>query len=198
MEGKKIISVLDMGQGYSIIKFDDGTFAFAHIIEPELQAEELEELIGGDKPADKKDSKKEDKKDSKKGKKEEPEESSMDWEDLKGMDYDELAKLCKENGLTTKAKDFDEDEDDEVEDFRKAIAEECGIEVPEADDPDDAKDDSYTYEDLEKMDFDELKDVVEEEDLEIDVDDFEEDDEDKLRKKIAKELEIDVPNKKKK
>ena len=45
MEGKTIQKTLDMGQGYTLIKFDDGTLALAHIIEPELQADEFEEFF---------------------------------------------------------------------------------------------------------------------------------------------------------
>lgn len=209
MEGKTIEKTLDMGQGYTLLKFDDGTFALAHIIEPEIQAEELEELLG-EKKETKKETKKEDPKKS--DKKEEPkkddkkkkdDDDSMSYKDLQDMDYDELAKLCKENGLSTKAKDYDEDEETEVEDFRKAIAEECGIEVPDDDDDDKGKggkdkdDDTYTWDDLKAMDYDELKDVIEEEDLKIDIDDYEEDDEAKLRKDVAKSLGIEVPVKKK-
>ena len=207
MEGKTIQKTLDMGQGYTLIKFDDGTLALAHIIEPELQGEEFEEFFEEKeepkketkKEEPKKETKKEDKKESKKD-----DDDSMSYKDLQDMDYDELAKLCKENGLSTKAKDYDEDEETEVEDFRMAIAEECGIEVPEDDDDKksnkkgDDDDDTYTWDDLKAMDFDELKDVVEEEDLKIDVDDYEEEDESKFRKDIAKALGIEVPVAKKK
>lgn len=211
MEGKTIKSTLDMGQGYTLLGFEDGTAALVHVIEPELAMDELKEFIGEDAPVKKgkeekpakkeeKPAKKEEKSDKKdkggKAKKEEPKEESLDWAGLVAMDYDELKGLCSENDLSTDPTDFDEDEDDEVEDFRKAIAKECDIEVE-----DETKDDDYTWDDLKAMDFDELKDVVEEDDLSTDVDDFdesEEGDEDKLRRAIAKELGIEAPAKKKK
>ena len=187
MEGKTIESTLDMGQGYTLLKFNDGTYALVHVIEPELKAEELEEFIGAVtvKDTDKKEKK------EKKSKKEEKDSDALDWDGLEKMDHAELTDLCKENELDTDPDDFEDDEDD-LPKFREAIAKECGIDVPEK-----ASDDDYTWEDLKGMDFDELKDLVEEEDLKTDVDDYDEDDEDKLRRAIAKELDIEAPAKKK-
>ena len=46
------------------------------------------------------------------------------------------------------------------------------------------------------MDFEELEDVCDDKDLETDPDDYEEDDIEKLRKAIAKELGLKLPAKK--
>ena len=46
------------------------------------------------------------------------------------------------------------------------------------------------------MDFEELEDVCDDKDLETDPDDFDEDDIEKLRKAIAKELGLKLPAKK--
>ena len=46
-----------------------------------------------------------------------------------------------------------------------------------------------------EMDFDDLEDLVDDEDLEVDVDDYE-DDEEGLRKAIAKKLGITLPKSK--
>ena len=47
------------------------------------------------------------------------------------------------------------------------------------------------------MDFEELEDVCDDKNLETDPDDYDEGDEDKLRKAIAKELGISLPKAKK-
>ena len=46
------------------------------------------------------------------------------------------------------------------------------------------------------MDFEELEDVCDDKDLDTDPDDFDEEDIEKLRKAIAKELDIKLPAKK--
>lgn len=60
----------------------------------------------------------------------------------------------------------------------------------------------YSWDDLKDMDYDELSELVDDEELEdIDVEDYDEDDDDeveKLRVAIAKELDIEVPKKGKK
>ena len=55
-----------------------------------------------------------------------------------------------------------------------------------------------TGEDLAGMDFEELEDVCDDNDLDTDPDDYEEDDVEKFRKAIAKELGITLPKGKKK
>lgn len=72
----------------------------------------------------------------------------------------------------------------------------------EPEDDDDEDEDEYTWDDIKDMDYDELSELVDDEELEdIDVEDYDEDDEDeveKLRVAIAKELDIEVPKKGKK
>lgn len=53
-----------------------------------------------------------------------------------------------------------------------------------------------TGEELAEMDFEELEDVCDDKDLETDPDDYDEDDIEKLRKAIAKELGLKLPAKK--
>lgn len=71
----------------------------------------------------------------------------------------------------------------------------------DADDEDDEdeeeEEEELTGEDLAEMDFEELEDVCDDKDLETDPDDFEEDDIEKLRKAIAKELGLKLPAAKK-
>lgn len=68
------------------------------------------------------------------------------------------------------------------------------------DDDDDSEEEEeeeeLTGEELAEMDFEELEDVCDDKDLETDPDDYEEDDIEKLRKAIAKELGLKLPAKK--
>ena len=56
---------------------------------------------------------------------------------------------------------------------------------------------SEEEEEEEEEDFEELEDIVDDKDLEVDPDDYEEEDIEKLRKAIAKELGITLPKKEK-
>lgn len=76
----------------------------------------------------------------------------------------------------------EEDEDEEEEE--------------ESDDDEDEEEEELTGEALAEMDFEELEDVCDDKDLDTDPDDFDEEDIEKLRKAIAKELGIKLPAKK--
>ena len=89
----------------------------------------------------------------------------------------------------------DEDEDDSDEDDDDSDEDED--EDDEEGDDEDEDDEELTGEDLAEMDFEELEDVCDDKDLETDPDDFEEDDIEKLRKAIAKELGLKLPAAKK-
>lgn len=193
MEGKKITKILDIGGQYRALLLDDEEVAIVKMVVDDLSLEELSEFLPG-KP-DKKESKpKESKKETKK--EPEPDDDPYTWEDLVDMDYDDLEELCDENELDVDPADY---EDDEVDDFRKAIAKEIEIEVPEDEDSEEEEqeeesdDDEYTWDDLEEMDFEELQDFCDENELELDLDDFTEEEEDKLRREIAKEVGIEPP-----
>lgn len=73
-------------------------------------------------------------------------------------------------------------------------------EEEESDDDDDSEEEEeeeeLTGEELAEMDFEELEDVCDDKDLETDPDDYDEDDVEKLRKAIAKELGLKLPAKK--
>ena len=81
----------------------------------------------------------------------------------------------------------EEDEDEEEEE-----------ESEDDEDEDDSEEDEedLTGEALAEMDFEELEDVCDDKDLDTDPDDFDEEDIEKLRKAIAKELGIKLPAKK--
>lgn len=86
----------------------------------------------------------------------------------------------------------DEDEDDEDEDSDEDDESEDG-EEDEDDDEDEEEDDEVTPEDLAGMDFEALEDLCDDKELETDPDEFDEEDVEKLRKAVAKELGITLP-----
>ena len=65
----------------------------------------------------------------------------------------------------------------------------------EEEEEEEEEEDDITGESLAEMDFDELEDLCDDKDLETDPDDFEEEDVEKLRKAIAKEMGITLPKK---
>lgn len=86
--------------------------------------------------------------------------------------------------------DSDEDEDDEDSDDEED-EDEDGDEDEEEEDEED--DDEVTPEDLAGMDFEALEDLCDDKELETDPDEFDEEDVEKLRKAVAKELNITLP-----
>ena len=84
----------------------------------------------------------------------------------------------------------EEDEDDESEDDEE---DEDSDEDDEDSDEDEDEDDEVTPEDLAGMDFEALEDLCDDKELETDPDEFDEEDVEKLRKAVAKELGITLP-----
>lgn len=78
--------------------------------------------------------------------------------------------------------DEDEDEDEDSDDDEDEDSEE-----------DEDEDDEVTPEDLAGMDFEALEDLCDDKELETDPDEFDEEDVEKLRKAVAKELNITLP-----
>lgn len=91
---------------------------------------------------------------------------------------------------------------EEVEDLFGSESDDEEEEEEESDDDDDDSEEEeeeegeLTGEELAEMDFEELEDVCDDKDLETDPDDYDEDDIEKLRKAIAKELGLKLPAKK--
>ena len=63
-------------------------------------------------------------------------------------------------------------------------------------DDEEEEEEELTGEELAEMDFEELEDVCDDKDIETDPDDYDEDEVEKLRKAIAKELGLKLPAKK--
>ena len=90
--------------------------------------------------------------------------------------------------------DDEDDSDDEEEDEDDSDDEESDDDdevIPEDEESDD--DDEVTPEDLAEMDFEALEDLCDDKELETDPDEFDEEDVEKLRKAVAKELGIALP-----
>lgn len=85
----------------------------------------------------------------------------------------------------------DEDSDDDDEDSEEN--EDDSDDEDEDDDEDEEEDDEVTPEDLAGMDFEALEDLCDDKELETDPDEFDEEDVEKLRKAVAKELNITLP-----
>ena len=199
MEGKKITKVLELGNSYAALMLDDEEVAVVKVVTPDFPLDELVDFVGAKTETTAKEEKKEEKKAEP-----EPEGEDYTFADLQEMNRKKLTKFCDENNLATDPDDFEKDEDEE---FREAIAKECDIEIPEKAEPETGNDkkndpgkadDDYTWKDLKKMDFDELKELCDENDMNTDPGDFDEDEEDDFRRAIAKEAGIEAPKKKKK
>jgi hypothetical protein len=125
-------------------------------------------------------------------------------------DGEKVLLVKKDLDLEALAEALADDEDPEEEEapkkgkkeeVKKETKKPAKKEEPEEEDEDDDEDE-YTWEDIKDMDYEELSELVDDEELEdIDVEDYDEDDDDeveKLRVAIAKELDIEVPKKGKK
>ena len=90
--------------------------------------------------------------------------------------------------------DEDEDEEDSDDDDEDSEEDEDDDDSDDEDeDEDEEEDDEVTPEDLAGMDFEALEDLCDDKELETDPDEFDEEDVEKLRKAVAKELNITLP-----
>lgn len=121
--------------------------------------------------------------------------SAEEAEDLFGSESDDEEEEEEESD-----DDDDDDDDDSEEEEEEEESDDDDEEDEEGDDGDDSEEEEeeeeLTGEELAEMDFEELEDVCDDKDLETDPDDYDEDDVEKLRKAIAKELGLKLPAKK--
>lgn len=89
--------------------------------------------------------------------------------------------------------DSDEDDEDSDEEDEDDESEDGEEDEDEDNDEDEEEDDEVTPEDLAGMDFEALEDLCDDKELETDPDEFDEEDVEKLRKAVAKELGITLP-----
>ena len=90
------------------------------------------------------------------------------------------------------AEESDDDDSDEDEDEEEGEDDEEEDE-DDSDNEESDDDDEVTPEDLAEMDFEALEDLCDDKELETDPDEFDEEDVEKLRKAVAKELGIALP-----
>ena len=110
---------------------------------------------------------------------------------------DELEKLV---AAVSPAEDDEEDDEEDEEDEEEEDEEDEEDEEEEDDEEDEEEDEEAAApspEELAGMDFEELEDVCDDHSLDVDPDDYEEEDIEKFRKAIAKELGITLPKAKK-
>ena len=110
---------------------------------------------------------------------------------------DELEKFVAAVSPAEEEEDEDEDEDEEDDDEEEEEDDEEEEEDEEDDDEEDEEAAAPSPEELAGMDFEELEDVCDDHSLGVDPDDYEEEDIEKFRKAIAKELGITLPKAKK-
>lgn len=118
--------------------------------------------------------------------------SAEDAEDVFGGEAEESEDEDEdeEEGDDDDSDDEDEDDsdDDEEDDSEDSDEDEDDSDYEESDD-----EDEVTPEDLAEMDFEALEDLCDDKELETDPDEFDEEDVEKLRKAVAKELGIALP-----
>lgn len=91
------------------------------------------------------------------------------------------------------SEDSDDDDDDEDSEEDEDDDDSDDEDEDEDDDEDEEEEDEVTPEDLAGMDFEALEDLCDDKELETDPDEFDEEDVEKLRKAVAKELNITLP-----
>lgn len=99
-------------------------------------------------------------------------------------------------GESEDSDDEDEDEEDEEDsddDDEDSEEDEDDDDSDDEDEDEDDDEDEVTPEDLAGMDFEALEDLCDDKELETDPDEFDEEDVEKLRKAVAKELNITLP-----
>lgn len=138
------------------------------------------------------------------------EEESVSIEDMKdaliesGVTKKALKKMSDEeieeayNDIETEDDDEEEEEEEaDDDDDEEEDSEESDDEDDEDSDEDEDDDEEVTPEALSEMDYEELEDLCDDKELDTDPDDFEEDQIEKFRSAVAKELGIKLPKAKK-
>ena len=143
------------------------------------------------------------------------EEEEEEAEEEESVSLDEMKDALIESGVTKKAlkkmsdeeieeayndletEDEDEEEADDDEEEEDEDSEESDDEDSEDSDEDEDDDEEVTPEALSEMDYEELEDLCDDKELDTDPDDFEEDQIEKFRSAVAKELGIKLPKAKK-
>lgn len=89
--------------------------------------------------------------------------------------------------------DSDDEDEDDSDDDEEDDSEDSDEDEDDSDDEESDDEDEVTPKDLAEMDFEALEDLCDDKELETDPDEFDEEDVEKLRKAVAKELGIALP-----
>ena len=119
--------------------------------------------------------------------------SAEDAEDIFGGEAEDSEDEEEDEDEDESDDEDSDDEEDEDEDEEDEDEEDEDEEDEDEEDEDSDEDDGVTPEDLAGMDFEALEDLCDDKELETDPDEFDEEDVEKLRKAVAKELGITLP-----
>lgn len=119
--------------------------------------------------------------------------SAEDAEEIFGGESEDSDDEDEDDEDEDSDEDSDEDDEDSDEEDEDDESEDGEEDEDEDDDEDEEEDDEVTPEDLAGMDFEALEDLCDDKELETDPDEFDEEDVEKLRKAVAKELGITLP-----
>ena len=112
----KEVARFDLGNGMTLVKFDDGTYS---LIITGINGESLESAFASESSEDDDEDEDEDE--------DEDDDEEVTPESLAEMDFEELEDLCDDKELETSPDDYDEKD---IEKLRTAIAKELGIKLP--------------------------------------------------------------------
>lgn len=119
--------------------------------------------------------------------------SAEDAEEIFGGESEDSDDENEDDEDSDESEDSDEDDEDSDEEDEDDESEDGEEDEDEDDEEDEDEDDEVTPEDLAGMDFEALEDLCDDKELETDPDEFDEEDVEKLRKAVAKELGITLP-----
>ena len=119
--------------------------------------------------------------------------SAEDAEDIFGGEAEDSEDEEEDEDEDEDEDESDDEDSDEDEDDEDSDDEDSDEDDEDSDEDDEDEDDGVTPEDLAGMDFEALEDLCDDKELETDPDEFDEEDVEKLRKAVAKELGITLP-----
>ena len=116
----EVVNEVAISKTLVLVTYSDGTSE----IRFKLTSDELEKLVAAVSPADDDEEEDDEEEDE-----EDEEAAAPSPEELAGMDFEELEDVCDDHSLDVDPDDYEEED---IEKFRKAIAEELGITLPKA------------------------------------------------------------------
>jgi hypothetical protein len=178
--GQKVTKTEELGNGFVRIIFGDGNAIVAQVVPLALKVVSEKEPAKEEAPKDKKS--------KKAAKEEEEEEEDPEEEEEEEITLDEIREALIESGMDKKK--VKKMSDEELEEAYENLEEE---EDEDPEEEEEEEDDKLTASDILESDFDDLEDIIDDQELDIDLEDYDPKkpkDLDKLRKEVAKALKI--------